>query len=89
MSGGRQRNTGFPRVGTVAHKLRVAERDNWVCGICGTRVDYKLSVYDSIWAAVVDHIMPKWAGGSHEDSNLQIAHYECNRLKGKAVKWTA
>ena len=85
MSGRRRRNTGLPRVGTIAHKKRIGVRDGWICGICHKSIDPNLSVYESIWAAVVDHILPKRLGGNHEDENLQIAHYECNRIKGQRL----
>jgi 5-methylcytosine-specific restriction endonuclease McrA len=82
MSGRRRQGTGTPAVGTPAHRQRIGDRDSWRCGICTEPVDPALSVYESIWAAVVDHIIPRSRGGSHDDSNIQIAHYECNRLKG-------
>lgn len=85
MSGRRHPGTGLPGIGTKAHRIRIGQRDGWFCGICWQPIDPDLSVYESIWASVVDHKQPKWAGGTHEDDNLQIAHYECNRIKGKEV----
>lgn len=82
VSGRRTRGTGLPRVGTVEHKIRIGERDSWICGICHQPIDSALSVYESDDAATVDHIVPRVAGGTHEDSNLQIAHLKCNNAKG-------
>jgi len=82
MSGRRMPGTGLPRVGTVAHKIRIGERDGWTCGICHQPIDPALSVYESDDAATVDHIVPRVAGGTHEDGNLQIAHLRCNNAKG-------
>jgi 5-methylcytosine-specific restriction endonuclease McrA len=72
---------------TISRTTRIGERDSWICRICLKPVDPELSVYESDRAAVVDHKIPKWAGGSNKDSNLQLAHFECNRLKGKRVIW--
>lgn len=84
MSGNRHVKTGLPPVGTQAHRIRIANRDNWICGICAKSIDPKLSVFESDMAASVLHIIPKWAGGTHEDDNLKIAHLRCNLIKGKA-----
>lgn len=81
MSGRRKRN-GLPRVGTRENKIRIGTRDRWVCGICHIPIDPGLSVYESDYAATIDHIMPRMAGGTHEDSNLQISHLKCNLDKG-------
>ena len=75
--------SNMPRVGTKEYKTYIGNRDGWICGICRSAVDPELSVYESIWAAVVDHVIPRFRGGTHDESNLQIAHYECNRLKGQ------
>ena len=83
------RGTGLPPVGTVAHKLRIGNRDGWICGICNCLIDPALSVYESIWTGVIDHIWPRAKGGGHEDDNLQIAHYECNRIKGQSLSRAA
>jgi len=32
-----------------------------------------------------DHILPRGAGGSDKETNLQLAHTICNKRKGRAV----
>ncbi len=56
----------------------VAERDNWICGICGEPVERK--------DASLDHIKPLAKGGLHSYGNTQLAHLSCNKSKG--AKWS-
>lgn len=52
-----------------------------VCGICGLPVDKSLKAPDPM-SPVVDHIIPINKGGHPSDiSNLQLAHWTCNRQK--------
>lgn len=55
-------------------------RDNWTCGICKEPVDPELSYPDRM-SASLDHVVPLSKGGSHVESNVQCAHWECNILK--------
>lgn len=48
-------------------------RDNWICGVCGKKVD--------INEASMDHITPYSRGGTHEPNNVQLTHLTCNRHK--------
>lgn len=51
------------------------------CGICGRPVDKSLRYPDPM-CATVDHIIPIAKGGHPSDiTNLQLAHFCCNRLK--------
>lgn len=51
------------------------------CGICGQPIDMTLK-YPHPLAASVDHIIPIHKGGHPSAlSNLQIAHWVCNRQK--------
>ena len=63
--------------------LRIAERDRWICGLCGRTV-----CPDTEWpqpmAATVDHIRPASAGGSDIDENLRLAHKICNEWRDTA-----
>ena len=52
----------------------LADRDNWTCGICHRRV--------RPGQESIDHIVPLSKGGSHELSNVQLAHRRCNYQKG-------
>lgn len=52
-----------------------------VCGICGKPVDKSLR-YPHPLAPCIDHIIPIAKGGHPSDiSNLQLAHWTCNRQK--------
>lgn len=55
-------------------RRRIQLRDASLCGKCGL-----------LWMAsrdVVDHITPRWAGGSDEDSNLWLLHTDpCHKAK--------
>ena len=62
------------------HRLEIAERCEWICGICEGPVDNALR-YPHPLCASVDHIVPLANGGSNEVSNLQLAHKRCNEAK--------
>ena len=52
------------------------------CGICGKPVDFSYR-YPHPLSATVDHIIPVAKGGHPSDiSNMQLAHFACNRVKG-------
>lgn len=60
-----------------------------VCGICGQPVDFDRKFPDP-WSATLDHIHPIAKGGDPADiSNLQLAHLQCNRMKGTKVPLAA
>jgi len=49
------------------------QRDGGRCGICGGAVER-----DKV---VLDHILPLACGGTHEPSNVRIAHHACNNRR--------
>lgn len=52
-----------------------------VCGICGRPVDKSIK-YPHPMSPTIDHIIPLAKGGDPSDiSNLQLAHFCCNRQK--------
>lgn len=63
------------------NRLRVYERDKWMCRICGEPVNRKQKAPDPR-APTLDHIVPLAAGGAHAYSNVQCAHFICNSRKG-------
>ena len=67
--------------GTSVHAL--AKRDGTNCGICGYPVDMTLRRGDpgGVFCASVDHIIPRAHGGTHDPTNLQLAHFWCNAVK--------
>ena len=51
------------------------------CGICGNPVDFTKK-YPHPLSPCIDHIIPIARGGHPSDiSNLQLAHWTCNRQK--------
>ena len=59
-----------------------------VCGICGKTVDKSLA-YPNPLSACIDHIIPIAKGGHPSDiSNLQLAHWQCNRAKSDKMAGT-
>lgn len=64
---------------------QLAVRDGTACGICGLPVDMTLTRAESFECPSVDHIVPRSRGGSHEATNLQLAHLRCNRLKSDRI----
>jgi 5-methylcytosine-specific restriction endonuclease McrA len=59
--------------------LRIAERDKWVCQLCLEPVDPSLrGKVNHPMAPSLDHIVPHYQGGDSKDSNLQLAHIDCN-----------
>ena len=71
---------GTHRVAFKKNKKRILKTQN-ICGICGQPVDTKLK-YPHPMAPVIDHIIPINKGGHPSDiTNLQLAHWTCNREK--------
>lgn len=52
-----------------------------ICGICGQQIVLKDDMN-------IDHIIPRSKGGSDDESNLQLSHALCNRLKGDKESFT-
>jgi len=75
----RARKYGNGKVESIAPRA-VFERDHWVCGICGGKVDGKLKAPDP-YSASLDHIVALAAGGTHTWDNVQCAHLICNMRK--------
>ena len=62
-------------------RLEVFERDGWVCGICELPVD-RTETFPAPGSATLDHVTPMSRGGGHVLSNVQLAHFYCNTVKG-------
>jgi 5-methylcytosine-specific restriction endonuclease McrA len=54
------------------------------CGFCGEPVDMTLS-YPHRDSPSIDHIVPESLGGSHDRSNVRLAHFGCNARAGQAL----
>ena len=78
--GKRADSNGVHRLQFERNKKRILASQD-VCGICGKSVDKTLR-YPHPMSAVIDHIIPVARGGHPSDlSNLQLAHWTCNRQK--------
>jgi 5-methylcytosine-specific restriction endonuclease McrA len=58
----------------------LAERDGWTCQLCRQPLDPATTV--KALKPSLDHVVPLSRGGSHDLSNVQLAHYACNLSKG-------
>lgn len=62
------------------HPIEIFERDDYVCALCGERID-STKKYPDLMSASIDHIIPISLGGNHTYDNLQAAHFLCNTRK--------
>lgn len=71
---------GTHRTTYEKNRKRIMASQN-VCAICGYPVDFSLKAPNPM-SPVIDHIIPIAKGGHPSDiSNLQLAHWTCNRQK--------
>jgi hypothetical protein len=63
----------------IVHEV-IAERDNYVCHICGELVDMSLP-RRSHYGATLDHVIPIAKGGLDSEDNVKLAHWICNVRK--------
>ena len=66
-------------------RVDVYERDNWTCQLCLKSVNPNL-VFPDPMCASLDHVIPLSRGGSHQSSNVQLAHLRCNTSRGNKVE---
>lgn len=67
------------------HNKKIIFATQTVCALCGKPVDFTLK-YPDPWSPTIDHIIPINKGGHPSDlSNLQLAHFRCNRLKSDRI----
>jgi hypothetical protein len=62
----------------------LGERDDWRCWVCTGRVD-RTEHPGSVWAASVDHVIPRALGGGDDPPNRRLAHRRCNGRRGSHV----
>jgi 5-methylcytosine-specific restriction endonuclease McrA len=62
----------------------IAERDGYLCSLCGERVDVDLK-YPHPGSASVDHILPLSLGGDDTLANVALACLGCNLRKSNRV----
>lgn len=78
-----RRSVNVPR----SVRLRIYERDNWVCGFCQEAVD-PAAEHNSPGQAVLDHIIPRSHGGPDEEGNLRLLHRYCNNVRSDRLALT-
>ena len=61
-------------------RLKLYERDGWMCHLCDKPVDKEAHFNDDL-APSLDHLKPRSKGGSDEPSNLRTAHRVCNSTR--------
>tara|TARA_Y100000310_G_C20350776_1_gene654236 strand:+ start:172 stop:525 length:354 start_codon:yes stop_codon:yes gene_type:complete len=59
-----------------AEREAIAERDDWVCGICRDPI----GKYEA-WE--IDHHHALGRGGAHDDENFRAVHFDCHKAKTK------
>jgi 5-methylcytosine-specific restriction endonuclease McrA len=62
----------------------IYKRDNYICQLCDERVDMN-KVAPHPLSPTLDHIIPLSKGGTHEPSNVQLAHFICNSIKSDRI----
>jgi len=55
----------------------IYNRDQWVCGICGRKINKRMK-YPNPLSPSVDHIVPLSQGGTDTPTNVQASHLRCN-----------
>lgn len=84
MSYTRADRKGQHRANYERNRKRILATQN-TCGICGHQVDLSLKTPHPM-SATVDHIIPVAKNGHPSDiSNLQLAHWTCNRQKSDKI----
>jgi len=63
----------------------VFERDGWICGICGQKINKRLK-WPHPRSKSIDHIIPLSKGGNDNLLNVQAAHVRCNVGKHAQIK---
>jgi hypothetical protein len=79
-----KRRGGIVDGSRVTHEA-IAERDGFLCYLCGSAVDMSLP-RTSRWGATLDHVFPVSLGGKDTADNLKLAHWICNVKKSNSVE---
>ena len=65
--------------------IRVFDRDDWACQICGIDTPRELRGSFEPQAPELDHIIPLSKGGEHSYRNTQCTCRQCNGAKGSRL----
>ena len=60
--------------------IDIFERDGWICGVCGTKINKRLK-WPHPRSKSIDHIIALVKGGADAPINLQSTHLRCNLSK--------
>jgi len=71
-------------VGERYNLAEVAERDGFVCHLCGCDVDMGLSGRHPLGPSA-DHVVPVSCGGGDEHDNIKLSHLRCNVKRGARI----
>ena len=74
--------SGFDFV-DIPTRRAIYERDGWTCQLCFEIIDPDATEHAQ--RASLDHIVPQSRGGSHDPSNLRMAHVGCNARRRDRV----
>ena len=80
-AGHRRRTRNRAAFVATVDRMKVFEAEGWKCHICGRPVKRGVNPRDPL-AASIDHIVPISKGGTHEPSNVRLAHMGCNGKRG-------
>jgi hypothetical protein len=85
----RERTRHSPKF-SRSKRIRIYERDHWVCQLCLLPVDPELTSPHP-QSASLDHIVCRsWSERpDHSDANLRLAHLICNSLRGDEGRYAA
>jgi hypothetical protein len=61
-------------------RRQVRARDGGDCYVCGLPVDPRIPP-GTAQGETLEHVIPKFAGGSDEPANLRLSHGRCNRAR--------
>ena len=64
----------------LIYSIEIFERDKWICGICGKKVNSRIK-FPNPKSASLDHVIPLSKGGTHTKTNVQCTHWGCNLCK--------
>lgn len=83
--GKRKRRAAQAGVATEPYTLlEIAARDRNRCGLCKRPVAMTKKAVPHPRAPTIDHVIPLSLGGDDIRTNVQLAHFICNSLKGAA-----
>ena len=77
---GKRRAIKFNAFVSDVDRFAIYERDGWRCQICKLKVNPRYTGTHPKGPSL-DHIIPLAVGGTHQPSNVQLAHFGCNARK--------